>query len=316
MAWNGIRDLNGGGPQGALWGILEYLSQSNNNTDFISPEKRFKFIDDLSILELVNLLTIGLSSYNFKMHVASDIPVDGYFLDPNNMMTQQPLNKICQWTKESRMELNKDKTKAMLFNFTNNFQFSTRVSAEETRTDIISEAKLLGVKINNKLNWDSNTDFLVKKANARLRRLHKLVSFDVPLEDLKTIYILYIRSHLEQSCQVWHSSLTLENVTDIEQVHKNALKIILQGKYESYTQALEVFKLQRLYCRREELCLSFAQKCTKSKNTQVRALFPHNNAHSTVETRESENYHVNIARTGRYKKSAVPYMQRLLNKNK
>ena len=130
------------------------------------------------------------------------------------------------------------------------------------------------------------------------------------------VYILYIRSHLEQSCQVWHSSLTLENLTDIERVQKNALKIILQGKYVSYTQALEVFKLQRLYCRREELCLSFARKCTKSKNTQVRALFPPNNAHSTVETQESEKYHVNMAKTGRYKKSAVPYMQRLLNKNK
>ena len=88
--------------------------------------------------------------------------------------------------------------------------------------------------INNKLTWDSNTTFLVKKANARMRMLHKLVTFNVPIEDLKTIYILYIRSHLEQSCQVWHSSLTLENLTDIERVQKNALKIILQDKYESY----------------------------------------------------------------------------------
>ena len=136
------------------------------------------------------------------------------------------------------------------------------------------------------------------------------------MQDLKTIYILYVRSHLEQSCQVWHSSLTLENLTDIERVQKNALRIILQAKYVSYTQALEVLNLQRLYYRREELCLSFAQKCTKSKNYQVKALFPHNNAHSTVETRESEKYHVNLARTSRYKKSAVPYMQRLLNAKK
>ena len=65
-----LRNLNGGGPQGVLWRILEYLSQSNNNTDFISPEKKFEFIDGLSILEIVNLLSTGLSSYNFKLHVA------------------------------------------------------------------------------------------------------------------------------------------------------------------------------------------------------------------------------------------------------
>ena len=114
----------------------------------------------------MNLLAIGLASYNFKLHVASDIPVDGYYVDPTNMKTQQYLQNICQWTKENKMELNKEKTKAMLFNYTNNFQFSTRVSADTTSTEIISETKLLGVMINNKLTCDTNTTFLVKKANA------------------------------------------------------------------------------------------------------------------------------------------------------
>ena len=45
-----LRKLIGGGPQGALWGILEYLSQSNHNTDYVSTDRKFKFIDDLSIL--------------------------------------------------------------------------------------------------------------------------------------------------------------------------------------------------------------------------------------------------------------------------
>ena len=64
VKWHGtessMRMLNGGGPQGALWGILEYLAQSNNNTDYISPNRKFKFIDDLSILEIINLLSIGI----------------------------------------------------------------------------------------------------------------------------------------------------------------------------------------------------------------------------------------------------------------
>ena len=89
VKWHGIessmRMLNGGGPQGALWGILEYLAQSNNNTDYISPNRKFKFIDDLSILEIINLLSIGISSYNFTQHVASDIPENGYFISPGNL---------------------------------------------------------------------------------------------------------------------------------------------------------------------------------------------------------------------------------------
>ena len=80
VKWHGqestVRDLIGGGPQGALWGILEYLAQSNGNTDYVSNEKKFKFIDDLSILEMINILSIGIASYNYKLHVPSDIPAN------------------------------------------------------------------------------------------------------------------------------------------------------------------------------------------------------------------------------------------------
>ena len=318
VKWHGtestLRNLNGGGPQGALWGILEYLAQSNNNTDYISPERKFKFIDDLSILEVINLLSIGLSSYNFKFHVASDIPTNGYYIHSPNMETNTFLDKISQWTEQNKMMLNKDKTKCMLFNYTNDFQFSTRMSIEDTRTEVVNETKLLGVLINNKLSWDSNTSCLVKKANARMRLLHKLIEFGVPKEDLRTIYVLFIRSCLEQSCQVWHSSLTLENLTDLERVQKNALRIILQDQYESYGKALELMEMESLYDRREELCLSFAIKCTKSKNSQINSMFPLNKSHTTVDTRKSEKYHVQMAHTGRYKDSAIPYMQRLLNR--
>ena len=95
---------------------------------------------------------------------------------------------------------------------------------------MVEETKLLGVLVNNKLSWDSNTRYLVKRANSRMRLLHKLVEFDIPEDDLLNIYVLYVRSILEQSCQgqVWHSSLTLSNSSDFERVQKNALKIILQ----------------------------------------------------------------------------------------
>ena len=63
-----------------------------------------------------------------------------------------------------------------------------------------------------------------------MRLLHKLVEFDVPIPDLIQIYTLFIRSIVEQSCVVWHSSLTVENSDDLEGIQKNALKIILKDK--------------------------------------------------------------------------------------
>ena len=74
------RNLPGGGPQGSSIGLIEYDSQSNDNTDFLSPEDKYKFVDDLSTLELINLILRGLTSYNFKHHVASDVGIDQLFL--------------------------------------------------------------------------------------------------------------------------------------------------------------------------------------------------------------------------------------------
>ena len=73
------------------------------------------------------------------------------------------------------------------------------------------ECKLLGTIITDKLTWDSNVKNLVKRSNARMQLLHKISKFGAPINDLKTIYIAYIRSILEQSSNVWHSSLTIEN---------------------------------------------------------------------------------------------------------
>ena len=77
IKWRGLkttpRRINGGGPQGATLGILVYLSQSNNSADCVAPEDRFKFVDDLTTLEIFNLLTIGLSSFNVQNLVHNDI---------------------------------------------------------------------------------------------------------------------------------------------------------------------------------------------------------------------------------------------------
>ena len=78
VKWHGqlseIKKLNGSGPQGSTIGLLEYLAQSNNNCSMVDSDKRFKFIDDLTILEVVNLISIGISSYNVKNQVPNDIP--------------------------------------------------------------------------------------------------------------------------------------------------------------------------------------------------------------------------------------------------
>ena len=315
VKWHGCRSvprkIRGGGPQGATLGILEYLSQSNNNADCVNEEDRFKFIDDLSILEIVNLITIGLSSFNVKAQVPTDIPEHNQFISSTNLKTQEWLNTINEWTINQKMLVNEKKTKAIIFNFTNNYQFTTRLSINNKDIDIIDSTRLLGTIIQKDLKWDLNTAEIVRKANARMELLRRVSSFGAPIQDLKNIYVLFIRSLLEQSATLWHSSLTKENEEDLERVQKNAFRNILQDKYETYQNAMNILDMEKLSDRREELCLSFALKCLK--NPKTANMFPENKKTHQMETRDPEKYEVQHAHNERLKNSAIIYMQNLLN---
>ena len=128
------------------------------------------------------------------------------------------------------MVINDNKSKTMILNYTNKYQFTTRLCIDDKVLEVMNHARLLGTIICDDLSWDLNPANLVKKANARLELLRKVASFGTGHGELKDIYILFIRSHLEQSSVVWHSSLTENNINDLERVQKTALKIIGWGE--------------------------------------------------------------------------------------
>ena len=132
VVWHGCqsvpRRINGGGPQGATLGILEYLSQSNDSTNCVSPEDRFKFEDDLTVLEMVNLLTIGISSFNIKSQVPSDILDNNQFIPPSNLKSQEYLDQINLWTKNQKMIINQKKSKIMFFKFHSKISMHNKVN--------------------------------------------------------------------------------------------------------------------------------------------------------------------------------------------
>ena len=136
------------------------------------------------------------------------------------------------------MKIKQSKTKTMIINFTNKYQFNTRLKLNNEIIETVDETKLLGTILTNDLRWDKNTNNIAKKSYARMELLRKLAGFSAPIKDMKQIYIVYIRSLLEQSSNVWHSGLTNENENDLERVQKVALKIILKEKYKNYENAL------------------------------------------------------------------------------
>ena len=256
VKWHGIisniKDLPAGGPQGTSLGLWSFLSQTNDNPEKTEKENIFKFVDDKTVLEVVNLLSIGIASHNFKASIPSNVRTSGLVIRNENLKTQDHLNDIDRWTKEKKMLLNVQKTKNVIFNFSKNSQFTTEIQLNGETIETVSDTKLLGTVVTDKLDWNKNTDCIIKEANKRMSFLHKSSKFTTNKQDLKKIYVLQVRSKLEQSAVVWHSSLTQKCKNQLERVQKSALRVILGPRYTTYSDALEKLNLQTLDERRKQ----------------------------------------------------------------
>ena len=315
VKWRGqlssLRYLPGSGPQGSTFGVLEYLSQSNDNSANVPVDDRFKFMDDLTILEVINLLDVGLASHNNKAQIPNNIPQHNQLIRKEHLKTTEYIKDINDWTEENLMKLNEKKTKQIIFNYNREKQFTTEVLLKDEPLEIVEEVKLLGVIINKDLKWDQNTKYLVKKANKKMRMLHLASKFTKNKEHLTQIYKTFIRCNLEFSSNVWHSSLTKENRQDLERVQKAALKVILRNDYDNYENALKLSGLQSLEKRRDILSLRFAKNCLNNSNFSK--LFPKNESKHGMSKRNSSKFFVKRSNTERLKKSSIPFMQKQLN---
>ena len=79
---------------------------SNGNASIVSPKDMFKFVDDLTALKLVNLLTIGLRSHHLMKQVPIEIPWHIQFIQPTKLKPQGYLNETNSWTINIQMMIN------------------------------------------------------------------------------------------------------------------------------------------------------------------------------------------------------------------
>ena len=107
---------------------------------------------------------------------------------------------------------------------------------------MVRETTLLGTVITDRLTWDRNTEELVKKGYKQMRLLHAAAAFTSNRKELKDILLTFVRSIIEQSAVVWHSSLSLKNMSDLERVQKAAVRVIMGNNYSSYKNGLKDMK--------------------------------------------------------------------------
>ena len=88
------------------------------------------------------------------------------------------------------MILNESKTKAMVVNFTNIYQFITRLNLNASNIDVVEKMKILGTTINNQLDWNENCKNIISKVNKMMLFLCKILSFGASQSEMVHLWKL------------------------------------------------------------------------------------------------------------------------------
>ena len=83
---------------------------------------------------------------------------------------------------------------------------------------MITDMKLLCVNVTNDFKWHKNTKHVTRNARARIELLRNVAEFGSSTADKLSTYKTFVRSALEQSSTVWHSSLTKGNEKYLEKL--------------------------------------------------------------------------------------------------
>ena len=170
---------------------------------------------------------------------------------------------------------------------------------------------MLGTFITDDLKWDVNCSYLVRKFYGRMQLLHKVSSFGADTNDLRQIYITFCRPILEQCCEVWATSITIENKLDLERCQMSAIKLI-NKHYTNYKDSLRSIGLEDLESRRQKLLYRFATKSIQHE--KMKHFFQENKKIHNMETRHTDKFQVIKANTARFQNSTIIQMQHMMNR--
>ena len=241
--------LEKGVPQGSILGPLLFNIFMNDLFWFIEKCKLYNYADDNSLSNTANDVQIVVRNLEIDTSIS------------------------ITWFHSNGMEANPAKFQFMLSSTKALPQQSIRVD-KDTTIESEDYVKLLGITIDNKLNFSKHVSDCCIKASRQLNALRRIAHF-LDKNTKRIILQCFVYSNLNYCPIVWHFC-GRQNFSKIEKIHKRALQIIC-GDYDlSYTDLCDNLNTSPLLVSRLKLILIEVFKSLKNINPEfINDMFHH-----------------------------------------
>ena len=209
---------------------------------------------------------------------------------------KKEIDLFVRWCDDNFLLLNVEKTKELVVNFCKMKVHISPVIIKGQEVEIVQSYKYLGVHLDRKLDWKTNTDSVFKKAQSRLFHLRKLRSFEISRPLLHVFYQGILASVLFFAVLCWGCSITADDKNRINKLIKKAGSVIGLPQ--------------------DTLDITIANRMRTKLNTILSFEgHPLYNVFKDLRSKFSNRFLMPIISTERMKKSFVPAAVRFLNVN-
>ena len=94
-------------------------------------------MDDLTVFEIILISNVGIATHNLTQNVPTNIPLHNQVVPNEHHRSQEYLEKIADWTDQKKMVLNEKTSKAMIFNFSKKYQFTTNLKLKGDKLKVL-----------------------------------------------------------------------------------------------------------------------------------------------------------------------------------
>lgn len=159
--------------------------------------------------------------------------------DPNALVSHcnDVLEKLSVWSQLNRIEINTQKTKAILFRARNKkFILENSLMIQDKNIDLVDTHKILGVYFSCHLSWDTHVNYVARKISSvtgAMSRCRTVLPQEVKLQ----LYNALFAPHVSYCSLVW-ASTTRANIEKIIVLQKRYLRYLANIDHHSTTRHL------------------------------------------------------------------------------